>query len=73
MYFKNKKYCYNCLARTKEKEMDKMEIQNAQEILELIPDLQRLENPQDFNLIKGAISSCLTVQELKKSTAQKTN
>lgn len=50
-----------------------MEIQNAQEILELIPILQRLENPQDFNLIKGAISSCLTVQELKKSTTQKTN
>lgn len=50
-----------------------MNIQNAQEILEIIPDLQKLENIEDFNLIKSAISSCLTVQDLKKNIVQKAN
>ncbi|WP_297639228.1 hypothetical protein [uncultured Clostridium sp.] len=39
---------------------------NAEEILEIIPYLQLIENNEDIKLVKNAINSCLVVQELKK-------
>lgn len=39
---------------------------NSQKILELIPILEKIKNPEDFKIIQNAVDSCLTVQNLKE-------
>lgn len=39
---------------------------NAEEILNIIPYLQLIEDNKDIELVQNAINSCLVVQELKK-------
>ena len=43
---------------------------NYDELKMLISKLEKIENVEDINLIKQAVNSCLTVQELKKQYSQ---
>ena len=42
----------------------------SNELINLIADLKKIEDINDINLIKQAVNSCLTVQQLKKQFLQ---
>ena len=39
---------------------------NSSELINLIADLKKIEDINDINLIRQAVSSCLIIQQLKK-------
>ena len=41
-------------------------LMNSSELINLIADLKKIEDINDINLIRQAVSSCLIIQQLKK-------
>ncbi|MDY4723226.1 MAG: hypothetical protein SO297_14945 [Clostridium paraputrificum] len=55
-------------SRTQRKDVKEM---NSKKILELIPKLEQIKDPNDLEVVNKAIDSCLTVQLLKESFPKK--